>query len=174
MHIFNYTSFEQFIKKDISVIENIIELNFELKNSDINNSNIKFYTAHNFEDHDFYTFPSRYISVTTEDDYKTVKSITILFQGVINRSFYDAFTAQYGKPDHILIAENRQLTEEGTIKNDTGKWEAKKYTIDLREGTFEENPLYIVWKKEDYQIKAYLRPEQNMSEITFSLLSDKL
>ena len=169
MNIFNYTSFEDFLKKDISNIENTIGVNFEVKNYAKENSKIKFYTPYNYETFDFYTIPSKHISVITKDDDKTVESITIHFNSIINRSFYDAFIAHYGEPDKILIIKNKQLEDEATITDDIGSWQGKKYTIDLREGVFEENPLYIIWEKDDYQIKAFLRHEQNISEITFSL-----
>jgi hypothetical protein len=77
---------------------------------------------------------------------------------------------KYGEPDNIQIIKNKQIEGETIVKGDNGKIieRAAKSTFDLREGTFEENPLYIWWEKEDYHMKTFLRHKQNMSEIKFS------
>ncbi|MFC4634632.1 hypothetical protein ACFO3O_11975, partial [Dokdonia ponticola] len=59
------------------------------------------------------------------------------------------------------------------IRGENGKviQHLAKNTFDLREGTFEEKPLWIVWEKEGYEIKAHLRHKNNRSEITFKLIT---
>lgn len=73
---------------------------------------------------------------TNEND--IVQSITIHFQGMIDRSFYDAFNIAYGEPQHIQIIENRQLESETYIRNEEGRvtQHLRKNTFDLKSHNF--------------------------------------
>ncbi|GAB1858750.1 hypothetical protein MHTCC0001_35900 [Flavobacteriaceae bacterium MHTCC 0001] len=106
---------------------------------------------------------------STTNEKETIRSISILFSKVISRQFYDKFIENYGEPNHTYIIENRkEIIEEPEEENDFAR-NAKKFEGDLREGSFDENPLYIIWEKENYTIRAFLRHEQNISEITFKV-----
>ena len=111
------------------------------------------------------------IATTNQQD--VVESVTVYFRKIIDHSFYNSFVGNYGAPNSIQVIENRRRTSETLIKDETGKTTQTltKNIFDLREGTFEENPLHIIWEKDDYQIKVFLRHEQSVSEITFSSIA---
>ncbi|TPV34696.1 hypothetical protein FJ651_03965 [Paucihalobacter ruber] len=71
-----------------------------------------------------------------------------------------------------MVVEKRTVLSENSGEDEMYgfKQYLRKSELELREGTFEENPLYIIWNKEQYMIKALLRHNQNISEITFSLI----
>ena len=160
----NYIEFEKLLGQHISVTEETIGSDFENTLFGENSYFIK----DEYIIKDFYRMPYNFISVVkTEND--TLHSITIHFRKIISRQFFDSFIEKYGEPDNIQIIENRQLESETIIKDDNGKVKQRltKNTFDLREGTFEERPLFIWWKKENYHIRAFLRRKQNISEIRF-------
>ncbi|GAA4272053.1 hypothetical protein U6A24_11135 [Aquimarina gracilis] len=108
-----------------------------------------------------------------KNEKEVVQSISIHFPKTIDRKFYDLFIEEYGKPNSIQVIRNQQLVSESNLKdkNDKILQTARKVTFDLAEGTFEDKPLFIIWKKEGFYIQAYLRHEQKISEVTFSLES---
>ena len=100
-----------------------------------------------------------------------VRAITLIFNEVLSRQFYDSFNAQYGKPNNIQIkGDEKIISDSGSLAKEKTPFGQKliKRTYDLKEGAFEDNPLFIIWKKENYIIKAFFGYEQNMSTITFS------
>lgn len=160
--------FERLLEKPFSEVENVIEGSF--RDSSYKSSKYILYFNHEYSNCNFFGMTSNFLSVFA-DKKNVVQSISIHFGSVIDRPFYNSFIEKYGKPDHIQIIENKQLESESFLKDDNGKiiQTARKGTFDLREGTFEEKPLYIIWKKDGFQIKAFLRHEQNISEVTFSV-----
>uniref|UniRef100_UPI0040493FCE hypothetical protein n=1 Tax=Gelidibacter sp. TaxID=2018083 RepID=UPI0040493FCE len=157
--------FENLLGEHLSVVEEKIGFDFQ-KNHDN-----KFYINREFLDNYFYEMPYNFITISTNEN-DIVQSVTIHFNEIISRPSYNLLIKSYGKPSNIQVIENRQIISESNYEEDNFKQHLTKRTFDLREGTFEENPLYIIWKKETYQIKAFLRQNQNMSEITFSITKD--
>ncbi|WP_299557189.1 hypothetical protein [Seonamhaeicola sp.] len=166
--------FENLLGKHISVAEATIENDFSETNYKIHNTEVKFYSNAeyllkllDYEIKDYFSMP--YINLFIETDKNdTIISINVHFQKLINRQFYNAFNKTYGEPSSILVIKKRNVISEGVENDDIHGFNQylRKSELELREGTFEEGPLYIIWEKENYQIKALLR-QQNMSEITF-------
>ncbi|MCB0744779.1 MAG: hypothetical protein KDC67_12800 [Ignavibacteriae bacterium] len=160
--------FENLLGKHVSTAKDFTGCDFNGNNIQGKNFTMNIYTNDELINKYFYGMKYNFITILT-DDQEIIQSITIHFYELINREFYDTFNKDYGKPDHIQVVENRR-----TVSESFGKGffqHLKKSTFDLREGTFEENPLYIIWKRKHFQIKAFLR-QQNMSEITFSISAD--
>jgi len=161
---------ENVLCKHISVAEKLTGYTFEEGNFNFKNSKIKYFSIKlNPNDNSdklnfFYGMPYRLLFIQTDEN-KMIKSIGVFFNKHIDRKFYEAFNKAYGEPTNILIIDERVVISESVLDNGFGQ--ASKAELKLREGTFEEDPLYIIWEKESYQIKALLR-QQNMSEITFS------
>ncbi|WP_378184004.1 hypothetical protein [Aquimarina sp. SS2-1] len=159
--------FEQLLIKPISVFEDEIGDDFE------NNMFGKdfYYISDEFIQKNFYGMSYNVISVQ-RDDYQIVQSISIHFREVIDQDFYDNFIEVYGEPNHIHVIQKRTVISEGKYVSDDGDFisNVRKSEVDVREGTFDEKPLFIIWNKEYYQIKAYLRHKQNISEIIFSTI----
>jgi len=130
-----------------------------------------FYINSEFLDEIYYTMPYNFITILT-DEKKNIESVTVHFKGIINREFYDVFNSVYGEPNSMLVIEKRNVISEGIYGDDNFKYSARKSDLELREGTFEENPLFIIWEKDGFEIKAFLRQKNsfNKSEITFKKL----
>ncbi len=161
----DYIKFEALLGKHISTVEDSIGSDFEntLFQKDF------YYITDELVKKDFFGMKYNMLYIKTNDK-DAVEAISILFQKVITRQFYDTFVKEYGEPIHTQVITKRKEVIEKQEKTDSDfASNAKKYEIELREGTFEENPLYIIWKKEGYEIKAFLRHEQNISEVTFSM-----
>ena len=106
-----------------------------------------------------------------KDDREVVHSITVHLLEVLNFKSFNLMVAQYGAPDHIWVATNTSMISE-TIEDSNPEFKQRltKSEQDLREGTFEEKPLVIIWNKKDFEIKVLFRYEQNQSKITYRSL----
>ena len=104
-------------------------------------------------------------------DREVVHSITVHLLEVLNFKTFNSLVAQYGAPDHIWVATKTTLiSETSDDSNPEFKQRLTKSEHDLREGTFEEKPLVIIWNKKDFEIKVLFRYEQNQSKITYRSL----
>lgn len=159
-NMMNEPAFEKLLGEHVSSFEKVIGSEFDNKLFQkkfyyILDTNVK---------KSFYGMFYNTLSIMT-DDRQSVESITIHFHRVMDRAFYSSFIEEYGEPDSIQIIKNRRIVNETKTKEGT----LRKSEIDLQEGNFDEKPLYITWKKNNFIIKAFLRHKQNISEITFSI-----
>ena len=156
----DYKEFENLLGKHFSFTKEVFGIDFKSTNY-----GTKFYTNSEYLNTEFYGIPYNFITITVNKE-DIVQSITVHFQEVINRQFYDLFIKKYGEPNSIQVIENKKIESktlgEGFFQHLT------KSSFDLREGTFEEDPLYIIWEKEHFQVKAFLRHKNSISEIIFS------
>lgn len=106
-----------------------------------------------------------------KNDRGIVNSITVHLLEVLNFKSFNLMVTQYGAPDHIWVATKTTLISE-TIDDSNPEFKQRltKSEHDLREGTFEEKPLVIIWNKKDFEIKVLFRYEQNQSKITYRSL----
>lgn len=105
------------------------------------------------------------IFVSLDDDEKIVE-IDIKLALLADKSFYIHLVDLYGEPDNIIVS-NRIIYENEIdgLKNKNLK--VKKTINEVREGKFDDNPTFILWKKQDFEIKLLMKYSQNMSEISF-------
>ena len=120
---------------------------------------IFFYISDESISKNYFGIPFKSISITT-DEKSNLQSITIHFKEVINREFYDLFIQTYDYPSHILVVEKTHIINESNQKDDFLNQYLSKGKIELSEGKFEENPLFIIWRREHFQIKINLGYEQ--------------
>lgn len=168
----NYNKFEDLLGKHISVAEDILGNEFD-EIIDINNFKNKRYSIKSklddyaLEIRNFFGINYRYIFIETDKN-DIIESITIYFEKLIDRQFYDMFNKVYGRPTSILIIDKRTVISESWGKEDTYGFNQhlRKSELELREGTFDEGPLYIIWRKDSYEVKALIG-QQNLSQITF-------
>lgn len=159
--------FEKLLGKHISVFEKVIGNDFENKLHGkylyyIPNKDIKKY----FLEVSYYA-----ISIVV-DKSDVLESISLRFYKIIDKQFYSSLVDKYRAPNSILVPSGSYtITSESIIKDDSDSIVAstRKREVDLREGTFNEKPFVMIWKKENFYIQAFLRYEQNISEITFSI-----
>jgi len=115
----------------------------------------------------FYGVPYNTISITPDEN-KMVISIIIHFNSIIDLSFYDAFVLDYGNPESIQVFDGYDSIGEWT-KDDPNQ-RVRKTTYKLKEGKFEDEPLFMFWNKNGYQIKSLTKHKQNLSLISFSIV----
>ena len=166
----SFERFENLIGKDISYANQILLVEgFQHKNL----LEVNLYTSNSYKE--FYRMSYNMVSIMTDEN-KIIKDITIHFHHIIDSSFYNSFTVDYGNPDAILVIDKDD--SEGKFKEINPKKEfdhkLKKVTLKVVEGKFEDGPLFMIWKKDHYDIKILKKREQNISEITFRLPSNKL
>ena len=162
--------FENLIGKDVSIVHAIL-LDKGFENDNIF-PNIKSYALDEETYDSFYGLAFNIITIgINENNY--VSDITIHFNQVIDSSFYYKFIIDYDKPDIIQVVDGvKFISDWKENKTENGiEQKVRKVTLNTREGSFEENPFFMIWNKEGYQIKALLRHKQNTSEITFRLPS---
>ncbi|MDO6852218.1 hypothetical protein JM80_0508 [Cellulophaga sp. RHA_52] len=157
--------FENLLGKNISKLSKIIGEEFENELFDssfyyIKNESIK---------KNLYGMQYNSITVLTNEK-DNIKSISIHFDKTINKYFYESFIEDYNKPNNILVIEASETTSEGFLEGKPFNQKLRKNNIQLREGKFDENPLFIVWTKEDYEVKFFFRYNNNSSEVTYRLL----
>jgi len=162
----DFIKFEDTLGKPIDDVE--LTMGFNLKEHNSKDNQISFYRNDQDISFEYFGLVSRFISVQSNES-NAVKSISIHFREVINRKFYERFLEKYGEPDNIHVISKRTVISEGQYEKDDFSAYLTKSEIDFREGTFDKKPLFIIWNKDGYQIKAFLRHQQNISEITFSL-----
>jgi len=164
-------NFENLLDKNISFVEDILKRTFKRHSFNSTESEIVFYSSTAYEEAYFFGAMYQHVSLQTNIN-NTVKSITLHFNELLNLEFYKSSILEYGMPSSILIIDKRHIISENFVEDDKHNFNQhlRKSELELREGTFEENPLYIIWKKDKYMIKALLRHDQNISEITFSLI----
>jgi hypothetical protein len=153
-------NFENFLGKHIKEF-NIIE-NATIKHDSIFNT----YVIHSEKKYDFFgnTYNGYTVSVNNKN---IVNDITLYINKIIDSSFYDNFTSEYGIPNETKVGGSRVVKKE-KFKDDLST-EIKETNISLKKGSFDEKPHLIKWYKENYEIQIFIKREINITEIKFSL-----
>jgi len=103
------------------------------------------------------------IVLITDDELFVNKLITD-FQGTLDVNFYHFLTQKYGQPDKILksgkeISRNEE-TNEGIQSIET------KFA--LVECEFEENPTFLLWDLQDFEMAFTIVNELNKTEVVIT------
>lgn len=155
--------FEELLGQHISLAEQVIGSSFEIKNYNQDDSSIRYYYNKNvIIDKNFYGIKYGYVYINTNEN-GIIQSISIYFNRIIDRKFYSAFNKVYDIPNSIQVIEGKHLINKTLRKDKDGRviQEIKESRLNLREGSFDENPLYITWCKANYEIKALLKNENS-------------
>ncbi len=155
--------FETFLGKPLTLIEKTIGHNLITKKfgDELFYSSIEKKLIGQGE---FNSMPIRQITVISNDQ-NIVQSISIYFTEVIEEGFLNAFIQNYGYPSDILSMDKKTVVSESIHEGG----ELRKSEGNLITSTFQDKPLFIVWKKDQYQIKALLKHDQGTSMVTFSM-----
>lgn len=139
--------------------------NIELFNSKpIQKKNSEFYSLQ-FVDPNPYNNNAVYFIFFTTDLNDTIINVKLSLVNLIDSSFFNTLNLQYGAPDKILITDG-MVTENKSVKGSFGSTIIERVS-DLREGSFEEHPVLISWKKDDFEITVSMNYIKNQTEITF-------
>lgn len=104
------------------------------------------------------------------DDKERIKSIDIKLTELINDVFYNELIKQYGNPNSILVVN--KISTLGISVDETMNSIVKRSFAETREGSFEEQPLHIIWNKDSFKTEVLMKYEQSLSEITFTVFQE--
>jgi hypothetical protein len=157
-----FSKYENLLEKHTSCIKEVLGDNFD-------NKLFGKYFYH-IEDENIskkiYDINYNSVSILSNEN-EIIESVTIHFLQTIDRAFYDQLLQKYGLPKEIKVISKREVVSESNNNDLVFSQNMRKSNIELRNGLFEENPLYIIWKKDNFDIIIFTRHEQNMSELTF-------
>lgn len=105
-----------------------------------------------------------YISFSTDNNQK-INNINVSLTSLINESFYNSFVEIYGEPSSIMVEGEIINSKKSTFKK--GKAIVTKEHRKTKQGSFNDNPRFIVWKKDNYLIEVLMKYEQGKSEISY-------
>lgn len=90
------------------------------------------------------------ISIMTDEN-KKVKDIIIHFHGIIDNSFYNSFILDYGAPDIIQVIEGYESSGKWYKKDSEEEFNhrVRKVALKMKEGKFEDDPLFMIWRKKN-------------------------
>ena len=157
-----FNDFENLLGKHISNATNILDNDFENK---LFEKNFYYLKDENINKSLNDMFFRSLIIMTNEKE--NIESVTIHFTKIINSNFYNQLTKTYGNPNEIKVIEKREEVSQNLMEDNTFIQQVKKYNLELRDGTFEENPLFINWIKSNFNVKVFQKVKQKTSDLTF-------
>ena len=162
----SFIEYQDLIGKNISVIHQVLGNDFEYDSS---NHNLYFKADESYKY--FYGMPCSYIIISNKN--YVVDSITFYFNEIISKTFYDSFVRDFGRPNTIQVVEKTEILDSGVNDEDQrfAQYLEKRF-LTTREGSFEEKPIYMIWKNKKFQIKILQRYSQNITEIVFRVPSE--
>jgi len=114
----------------------------------------------------FYGMSYNLISIITDNN-ENIINITIHFNSIINRNFYNQFIVDYGLPNSIIVLDNFKFLNDLKKVNEKKIFNSSKVILDTKEGNFDDNPLFIIWKNANVNIKTLTKFEKDLTELTF-------
>lgn len=101
---------------------------------------------------------------TDENDAINLLSLSLVT--LIDDYFYNAMIETYGIPQSVLVADEIIDLNDHSIDR-SNDIEVKKSFIKTKEGTFNENPILMIWEKKDYLIKVSMKYKNQKTDIVF-------
>lgn len=156
--------YETLLGKHSSIVKEVIGNDFDNKLFDKNfyylkNENLK----KNLHGINYNT-----ISISSDKN-EIIESVTVHFSSIINKEFYEKLNQIYGLPKEIKVISKREIVSESNDNDTFFSQNMRKSNIELQNGSFEENPLYIIWNKDNFEIIIFTRHNIGISEITFKV-----
>ena len=106
----------------------------------------------------------------TLDGNRIVQELSTAFPVIIDWLFYDKMIKCYGYPNTIQVIDKlikEKKTENNIEYNGGFNQSLKKRFVTTKEGEFENKPIFILWKKENYDIKLMFYYKENATQLTF-------
>lgn len=102
------------------------------------------------------------------DDKEFIKELSTGFRGIVGRTFFDELISCYGNPNNIL-AFDKLITDSKSehIEADTFSFNASKRVYTMKEVSFNEKPIFILWKRAHFDIKLMFHYKENATQLTF-------
>lgn len=157
-----FTDLEKLLGQNISVLKNVIGDNFK---NELFGDN--FYYIKDDKSSLYLNNKSFKTLSVLKDENNNIETITIHFLGIINRGFYDKLIAEYGIPNEIKVIHKRTEVSRNNLNDDNLNQSVTKNDIELIDGAFEDNPLFINWNKKSFVIQVFFKHKQGICDITF-------
>lgn len=100
---------------------------------------------------------------------KNIQSVIFGFPTIMDTSFYEAMVNKYGKPSEMTKMD--QITHYSKSNKSRNGITSQEINYTLKDCSFEENPLFIIWNKNGFRMKVTLKQKQQLTEVTFSGLN---
>lgn len=167
----NQIAIENLLGKSIGDAEKLFKTDFRIFSHDIE----KVYFSDFPESRELYDTPYNSILLHL-DESNNIDVITIHFTKYVDDSFYNSITSQYGDPTRILAIKSKDKIDEVIAYSDAGE-ETRSITesrLTMKEVTLKENPLFIYWIKENFNIKILNKKGfLSTSDLTFRLPTEE-
>jgi len=163
----NLLNFQNLLNKHKSTAESLLSNDFDNKIF-----GKKFYYTKSNENKYFKGIPYNIISLRI-DEKDFVQSLTLHSNKLLTSNMYKSLIEEYGRPDSIQIIDTTKIKEIKSSVSSNFKQELKKVEFKTRDGSFEDKPIFILWNKQNYQLKLFFRYELNKCEITFRIPSNQ-
>lgn len=154
--------FEKLLGKNISIVKSVIGNDFENK---IFGEIFYYIIDENFKK-DLIGMPITSLTILSNDKH-IIESVSVHFPTLITEDFYEKLIQLYGSPNEIKIIDKRTEVSREFISDEDFGQIVTKNDIELKNGSFKENPLFIIWEKENFTLKIFMRHKQGISEMTF-------
>ena len=163
--------FELLIGKDISHAIKTLNTDYNIFDADLG----KVYIFQFDNSRKFFGFNYDKI-VLGVDKSNVIQTLSINLSEYFDDNFYKLFTSEYGSPSKILGIKSRKKIGEII---DSVEEEGRRITetkLEMEEVTLSQDPLFVFWIKEDYQIKILNRKKGFLkgSELTFSKVTNQI
>ncbi|MCK8521483.1 hypothetical protein M0D21_07885 [Aquimarina sp. D1M17] len=93
------------------------------------------------------------------DKNNVIQKFSFILNGVFDRSLYDKLILKYGEPDQMTKKDQETFNNPVSSKGITAI--SSSYT--LKNCTFEEKPLYVIWNKNSFTVKFLCKQDEGLT-----------
>ncbi len=109
----------------------------------------------------------RIIFLTDGNGIITSVSISLWEPEVYDKGLYDSFVEKYGNPNRMYKKDETLTENSDDSTRDKDSITSTSYTYSIKDCTFEDGPLFISWKKPEYDIEVHMNRNRGYTQITF-------
>ena len=117
-----------------------------------------------------YELPYGRIYLSTDHN-GLIEEIKLNLYGIPDEVFFKGMNHNFGKPKNVKIIEEVNLISEGYNTKDGISSYFKNSSIKTREGSLDENPIYVIWQTESSQIDLLIKREEGTCQLMFKIPS---
>ncbi len=95
----------------------------------------------------------------------TINRLAFTFSTLFSEEDLERVVMEYGKPSHCFALDTKM--NDTTKEYSEGKQKLRKREYTTKQVTMENNPLFVIWEKEEYTIEVLRKVKSNTTHITF-------
>jgi hypothetical protein len=92
----------------------------------------------------------------TNDKSGLVNSVSLTITEVVNKKTFELLNDEFGKPSSIKVIDQEIFLSSGSDSANNNHTFNKGYAT-FKEGTFDDNPLFVIWDKDDLEVILHIR-----------------